>query len=375
MSFSNVKPLIKESHHVILADDGDICIGEIPSVSQIISDPPAWVLPALEKMDGKRTVPRILKELLSEGVEIQSDCLERLIVGLAERKLLQDNSFFSKILSGEEIERYNRQILQFSLIDADNQHPFIYQERLKQSRVTIFGLGGWGTWCALQLAMSGIGTLRLVDGDDVELSNINRQVLYRTDDIGKNKVDAAKEAIFAYNENVHIETFFEFASSDRNRLEQIVGDSTFIILAWAALGYYRKDTIEEIIHSIAKEKSIPIIELGGDSMEISVGPIYLNNGVQKSFNDVENEVKDKYYDTDIEIRKFQEARLKHSFMDGERRVNAWQSAPSLSIMAGIVTDQVVKVITGYDKAHLVGKKFILSLQNFKTREENISNEN
>lgn len=110
-------------------------------------------------------------------------------------------------------------------------------------------------------------------------------------------------------------------------------------------------------------------------MEISVGPIYLNNGVQKSFNDVENEVKDKYYDTDIEIRKFQEARLKHSFMDGERRVNAWQSAPSLSIMAGIVTDQVVKVITGYDKAHLVGKKFILSLQNFKTREENISNEN
>ncbi len=371
MSLSKVKPLIKESHHIILADDGDICIGEIPGVSQIINDPPSWVRPALEKMDGKRTVPRILKELLNEGINIEGEHLDELVAGLAERKLLQDNSFFSKLLSGEEIERYNRQILQFSLIDADSQHPFVYQERLKQSKVAIFGMGGWGTWCALQLAMSGIGTLRLIDGDDVELSNINRQVLYRTADVGKNKVDASKETILAYNENVIVETFSEFASSDRIRLEELIGDSTFIIIAWAALGYYRKDTAEEIIHSIAREKSIPVIELGGDPLEISVGPIYLNDGVQKGFEEVKNEVKQKYYDTNTEIRKFQEARLKHSFIDGERKVNAWQSAPSLSIMAGIVTDQVVKTITGYDKAYLVGKKFYLSLQDFKVREEEI----
>ncbi|MEN4524353.1 ThiF family adenylyltransferase [Pantoea agglomerans] len=371
MSLTNVKPLIKESHHIILADDGDICIGEIPGVSQVINDPPSWVRPALAKMDGKRTVPRIFKELVSEGVQIESEHLEGLVAGLAERKLLQDNSFFSKVLSGEEVERYNRQILQFSLIDADNQHPFVYQERLKESKVAIFGMGGWGTWCALQLAMSGIGTLRLIDGDDVELSNINRQVLYRTDDVGKNKVDAAKDTILAYNENVNVETFFEFASPDRTRLEELIGDSTFIILAWAALGYYRKDTAEEIIHSIAKDKAIPVIELGGDPLEISVGPIYLNDGVHSGFDEVKNSVKDKYYDSNSDIRKFQEARLKHSFIDGDRKVNAWQSAPSLSIMAGIVTDQVVKTITGYDKPHLVGKKFILSLQDFRSREEEI----
>ncbi|WJV61178.1 ThiF family adenylyltransferase [Pectobacteriaceae bacterium CE70] len=371
MSLSTVKPLIKESHHIILANDGDICIGEIPGVSQVINDPPAWVRPALEKMDGKRTVPRILKELLNEGIEIESEHLNGLVEGLAERKLLQDNSFFSKLLSGEEVERYNRQILQFSLIDADNQHPFVYQERLKQSKIAIFGMGGWGTWCALQFAMSGIGALRLIDGDDVELSNINRQVLYRTDDVGKNKVDAAKDTILAYNENVNVETYFEFASPDRARLEELIGDSTFIVLAWAALGYYRKDTVEELIHDIAKEKSIPVIELGGDPLEISVGPIYLNDGIQKSFDDVKDAVKNKYYNSDSDIKKFQEARLKHSFIDGDRKVNAWQSAPSLSIMAGIVTDQVVKTITEYDRPHLVGKKFYLSLQDFKVREEEI----
>jgi len=58
-------------------------------------------------------------------------------------------------------------------------------------------------------------------------------------------------------------------------------------------------------------------------------------------------------------------------IDGERKVNAWQSAPSLSIMSSIVTYQVVKTITGYDKPHLVGRKFILSLQDFKCREEEI----
>lgn len=369
MSLSNIKPMIKESHHIILADDGDICIGEIPGVSQIINNPPAWVRSALEKMDGKRTVPRIFKELINEGVQLKSECLDAFVASLAERKLLQDNAFFSKSLSGQEIERYNRQILQFSLIDADNQHSFVYQERLKQSKIAIFGMGGWGTWCALQLTMAGVGALRLIDGDDVELSNINRQVLYRTDDVGKNKVDAARETLMAYNENVNVETFCEFASSDKGRLEELIGDSTFIILAWAALGYYRKDTAEEIIHNIAKEKAIPVIELGGDPLEISVGPIYLNDGIQSNFEDIKDLVKNKYYDSDYDIRKFQEARLKHSFIDGERKVNAWQSAPSLSIMAGIVTDQVIKIITGYDKPHLIGKKFILSLQNFNVREE------
>lgn len=364
-----LKPLIKESHHIILSDDGDICIGEIPSVSQIIPSPPAWAIHALTKMDGKRTIPRITKELNDDGHNVTNENIQDLVAGLIERNLLQDNSFCSVMLSNEEIERYNRQILQFSLIDADRKHPLEYQEQLKKSKITIFGMGGWGTWCALQLAMAGIGTLNIIDGDDVELSNINRQVLYKTSDIGKNKVDAAKETIRSYNHNVNVNTFFEFATTNKSRLEEIIDNSNFIVLAWAALAYYRKNTVEEIIHEIAKEKKIPIIELGGDPLEVSVGPIYPYNTNCPTIEEIKHIVKNEYYSNDHDIKKFQEARLKHSFKDGDRQVNAWQSSPSLSILSGIAVDQIVKFITGYDTPHLIGKRFNLSLQNFQSSTE------
>ena len=68
------------------------------------------------------------------------------------------------------------------------------QARLARSRVTVVGLGGSGAGAAAALAASGVGRLHCVDPDAVELSNLNRQVLYSEDDIGRPKVDAAVDA-------------------------------------------------------------------------------------------------------------------------------------------------------------------------------------
>lgn len=74
----------------------------------------------------------------------------------------------------------------------------------------MLGMGGWGTWCSLQLALIGVGTLRIVDGDVVELSNLNRQVLYTEDDIGKSKVDSAENGIYRHNKYTKIENILNF---------------------------------------------------------------------------------------------------------------------------------------------------------------------
>lgn len=364
-----VKPLIKQSHHIILADDGDICIGEIPEVSQIIENPPKWVAEVLKRLDGKHTIPRIIKEISIEDKEIDETSVYAFIDELDQLNLLQNNGYFSSILNNEEIERYNRQILQFSLIDADKQPPYVYQERLKDSNVAIFGMGGWGTWCSLVLAQAGIGKLRIIDGDHVELSNINRQVLYRTKDIGKEKVFAAKDCIGEINPNVEVTCFHEFAKPDTAALEQLIGKANFIIIAWAALGYYRKDTVEEIIHEIAEKKQIPILELGGDPLEVSIGPIYPYNRSHASFKEVQSNQQQSFYNSDPQIKKFQQARLKQNFLDGEREVNAWQSAPSLAAMAGLACDQLIKYLTKYDKSSLIGKRIFINLSTYEKREQ------
>lgn len=363
------KPLLKQSHHVIVADDGDICIGEIPEVSQIIENPPPWLIEVLGKLDGKRTTPRIIKELNHEGLEASESEINNLINALSNANLLQDNSYRSVLLNNEEIERYDRQLLQFGLIDSDRVHPYVYQERLKQSKIAMFGMGGWGTWCSLLLSQAGIGSLRLIDGDDVELSNVNRQVLYKTSDVGLQKVNAAKKSINEFNQNVEVECFDEFATPDRAELERLIGDSTFIVIAWAALGYYRAGTVEEVIHEIASEKSIPVIELGGDPLEISMGPIYPYNGTHEPYSNNNESERQRFYHQDSDVKKFQEARLKHSFADGDREVNAWQSSPSLAAMAGMACDQIIKFITKYDSSVICGKRIYISLSTFNKREE------
>ncbi|MGJ3231776.1 MAG: HesA/MoeB/ThiF family protein [Oceanicaulis sp.] len=80
------------------------------------------------------------------------------------------------------------------------------QQRLAKSRVTVIGAGGLGAPAALYLAAAGIGAIRLVDPDVVSLDNLQRQILYRTADVGAVKVDAAARALGALDPAVRIET-------------------------------------------------------------------------------------------------------------------------------------------------------------------------
>jgi len=101
-------------------------------------------------------------------------------------------------LSDSEESRYARQI---SLPSVD----FEGQEKLKASRVAIIGLGGLGCSAAQYLAASGIGHLTLIDFDDVEVSNLQRQVLHQTADVGINKAQSAAQLLQLNNPEITIE--------------------------------------------------------------------------------------------------------------------------------------------------------------------------
>ena len=106
------------------------------------------------------------------------------------------------MLTPSERERYDRQIM----IGEIGQRG---QEKLKRSRVVIAGAGGLGSSIAIYLTAAGIGMIRMIDHDQVTLSNLNRQILHWEEDIGRKKVDSARTKLRNLNSAVEIEAIAE----------------------------------------------------------------------------------------------------------------------------------------------------------------------
>lgn len=111
------------------------------------------------------------------------------------------------MLSDEQLLRYSRQIM---LPDVDING----QETWLNSSVLIVGLGGLGSPVAMYLAAAGVGELVLVDDDEVELSNLQRQIAHKTKRIGMPKVDSARNTIHSLNSDVKVRTLYERLDDD-----------------------------------------------------------------------------------------------------------------------------------------------------------------
>jgi len=103
------------------------------------------------------------------------------------------------VFTEEQLVRYSRHII-LSEVGGKGQ------KKIAKARVLIVGAGGLGAPAALYLAAAGIGTLGLVDGDTVDLSNLHRQVIHHTDDLGRSKVESARQKIAALNPDVRVAT-------------------------------------------------------------------------------------------------------------------------------------------------------------------------
>ena len=123
-------------------------------------------------------------------------------------------------LSEEQIERYSRHII---LQDVGGEG----QEKILNSKVLIIGTGGLGAPAALYLAAAGVGNLGIIDSDVVDLSNLQRQVIHFTPDVGKPKVESAKEKIAEINPDVNVTAIHDLFRAD-NALD-IIKDYDFII--------------------------------------------------------------------------------------------------------------------------------------------------
>ena len=123
-------------------------------------------------------------------------------------------------MTDEQIERYSRHII-LKEVGAKGQ------KKLLNGSVLIIGAGGLGAPAALYLAAAGVGHIGIVDADEVDLSNLQRQVIHATADIGKAKVKSAKESMEAINPDVKVSTYRMFV--DSTNVRELIREYDFII--------------------------------------------------------------------------------------------------------------------------------------------------
>lgn len=214
------------------------------------------VLPLLRK----GTTLRALQEALGGEIDPASrDAIARLWYA----RHLRDSAEWDA--SGDD-ERYSRQLGWMSFNPTVRGSEKAALARLRSASVTVLGAGGVGSNVALNLAACGVGEIHLVDGDNVEVTNLNRQLLYRPSDVGRPKVEVAAERIVAFNPSVRVRTSNMFLRGVGD-ISRVIQGASFVVRAIDT-----PDEAQVWINEACVRASIPSIGAGFVPQGAIIGP-------------------------------------------------------------------------------------------------------
>jgi hypothetical protein len=182
-----MRPRLRRSVDARLTGRGDVLLLRGPGQGDLVLEGDGDDLAALLTLaDGTRDVGELARELGKQPDEVGA-----VLDALCDEGVIDDGEALADALGDDDAARFDRQLDVFADALGGTRAAAAAQRRLGDASVCLLGLGGLGCWVALALAQSGVGALVGVDGDVVETSNLNRQVLYSPADSGALKAQAA----------------------------------------------------------------------------------------------------------------------------------------------------------------------------------------
>jgi molybdopterin-synthase adenylyltransferase len=256
------RPRIKRTTEQIELPDGDIYLLRPSTEAALhITKPDEEGRRLLAALDGEHTVEQLREEFGREAVD-------EAISQLGQLEVVEDAADDDRLTPGE-LERFDRQLRYFSDIGGELT-PADCQERLREAKIAVLGVGGLGGWSAWALACTGVGEMRLIDGDEVEISNLNRQILYTEADLGHSKAECAAARLRAFNSEMRITAETRRLESQAEIAEFIAGSDVVIDAAdWPA------HDIERWCNAACFEAGIPYITMSHFPPLARVGPLYV----------------------------------------------------------------------------------------------------
>lgn len=279
----------------------------------------------LEGLDGTRTVD----DLADLHPELTAAEVSETLTQLAELGLTEDAGADGDWLSPTEQERYDRQLEYFGELVARGDTRAACQARLRAARVVVIGLGGLGAWALWALAAAGVGELVGVDGDAVELSNLQRQTLYREQDIGQRKALATARTLADFNSSIRFEAI-DRRLEGPEAVAAIVAGADFVVEA-ADWPPYR---LSRWINACCAEAGVPHVAASQFPPLVRVGPTFVP-GARGCLSCVEEGARasDPLFD-ELAAWRQQAGTVAATF------------APACALIGGILSSDVIHHLTG-----------------------------
>ena len=258
-----LRPRIKRTTEPVASPDGDIYLMRPSAGNDIhIEKPSREQRELLEALDGEHTLEQLREQF---GEQEVGD----LIAQLGELEVIEDAAD-DDLVPAAELARFDRQLRYFSDIGGGDLTPSECQRRLREAKLAVLGVGGLGGSAALWLATVGVGEMWLIDGDRIEASNLNRQVLFNEAEIGQVKVEVAARRLREFNPALRVSAEARRLESEADIAEFIAGADVVIdAVDWPA------HDIERWCNGACFAAGIPYITMSHFPPIARVGPLYV----------------------------------------------------------------------------------------------------
>jgi bacteriocin biosynthesis cyclodehydratase domain-containing protein len=341
------RPRIKRTLELVTTAGGDVYILRPTEDADLkIEQPDETACSLLGALDGTRTVAELERDF---GSTRTRDALAEL-AGLG----LVEDAADDALVSARVRARYDRQLRYFSDLADGATAASEYQRRLSDARVVLLGVGGLGSWASYALACCGVGELVLVDGDRVETSNLNRQIVYRERDIGRPKVEAAADALAEFDSCCRLETVARRLNGVA-AVRAVAEGADFVVSGadWPA------HDIERWVNAACFELGVPFISMSHSPPVARVGPLYVP-GTTGCFECQETTYRERFplYDELVEQRR-------------GRPSQAATLGPVCAFVGGQVALETVHQLTGICPPATLGTSHIYDLRMMTVSRENV----
>jgi bacteriocin biosynthesis cyclodehydratase domain-containing protein len=229
----------------------------------VVREPEPLDIALVQRLDGSSATAAAL----AAGLGAEASLVKRKLDSLdAAELVLVREEIRGASLDGEDAERFARQLPYLAELGDEVR----LQRALRGATVAVLGCGGLGTWAIAALACIGVGRLVLVDDDRVELSNLNRQILYARRDVGVAKVAASARWLRAFDPALEVTAVDRRIARAEDVLPVVAGADAVVLAAdWPPY------EIARWVNAACVEARVPFLVAGQLPPVIKVGPTYM----------------------------------------------------------------------------------------------------